>query len=92
MSLSQIETTANGPVSRQDDVGRRPIERLIAQLQEIAAILEGEVRDQLERSPTVDPKHPNYPLLAQSLGSRLSNLRSTIATLEAVRLREPKAA
>ena len=92
MLLSEIETTANGTVSREDDLGRRSIERLIAQLRETAETLESEVRDQLERSPTLDPTDPSYPLLARSMGTRLGNLRSTLATLEAARQRKPRAA
>jgi hypothetical protein len=92
MLLSEIETTANEPVSQKDDVGRRSIERLIAQLRETAETLEGEVRHQLEQSPTTDPTDPKYPLLARCLGTRLGNLRSTLATLEAARGRMPRAA
>jgi hypothetical protein len=73
-------------------VGRPSIERLIAQLQETAEALEGEVRRQLECSPSVDPADPGYPLLARSMGRRLVNLRSTLATLEAARQRNPRAA
>jgi hypothetical protein len=92
MLLSETETTANGTVSFEGDVGHRPIERLIAQLREIAETLEGEVRHQLEQSPTTDPADPKYPLLARSLGTRLGNLRSTLATLEVARQRRPRAA
>ena len=92
MHLSETKTTANETVSRRDDFGRPSIERLIAQLQETAEILEGEVRGELERSPTMDPADPSYPLLARSMGLRLSNLRSTLATLLAMRSGEPKAA
>jgi hypothetical protein len=74
MRLSRIETKS---------ATRPSVEQLVANMRRTAEFLEESLQAELERSPTKDPAAFNYSVLARSFGTRLANLRSTIAAIEA---------
>lgn len=78
---SQVETPRKRTVLYR---GVRPsAENLIAELQATAATLERALQAELQVSPSKDPKAATYSMLARSLVTRLDNVRSTLAALEA---------
>jgi hypothetical protein len=83
MRPSQIETKF---------VTRPSVEQLVADMRRTAELLEQSLQAELERAPTKDPAAFNYPMLARSLGTRLANIRSTIAAIEAARPQARRAA
>lgn len=73
MRVSQVETI------------RPSVEQLIQDLRRMAVLLEVDLQDELDRSPIKDPALFDYPLLARDLDKRLSNIKATIAVLEAAK-------
>jgi hypothetical protein len=83
MRLSQAETSSvKGP----------SVEQLVADLRQMAELLEASLHAVLERSPTKDPSALDYPMLARDFGKRLANINNTIAVLETASLRQNEAA
>jgi hypothetical protein len=71
---------------------RLRIATLIADLTRTAAILTADIKHEEERAGAGDLADPAYPVLARSLRMRMENIGATIAALEAVIPRTPKAA
>jgi hypothetical protein len=73
-------------------INRLRIATLIADLTRTAAILTADIEHEEERAGVRDLADPAYPVLARSLRMRRENIGATIASLEAVIHRTPKAA
>lgn len=57
---------------------------MMSQLAEAARSLEALITEELDRSPVKDRQNHAYPLSARSMEDRLTNIRSTIASLQRV--------
>ena len=73
-------------------VNRLRIATLIADLTRTAAILTADIEHEETRAGVRDQADPAYPVWARSLRTRRENIGATIASLEAVVHRAPKAA
>ena len=71
-----------------DEAGFAPLRRtaasMMSQLAEAARTLEELITEELDRSPVKDRQDHAYPLSARSMEDRLTNIRSTIASLQRV--------
>jgi hypothetical protein len=65
---------------------------LIADLDRIIQILNGDIAAEEEQAGIFDLFHPEYPMLARALAARRDNLTDTIAALERrlATIKEPK--
>jgi hypothetical protein len=78
-----VETFSNSPPQ---------IATLIGDLSRSVETLTADIEYEEERAGVRDLEDPAYPVLARSLRTRRENIRVTIAMLEALLQRTPKAA
>ena len=73
-------------------VNRLQIATLASDLSRLVTLLTADIEHEETRAGVHDLEDPAYPVLARVLRARRENIRATIATLEAVVHRAPKAA
>jgi len=88
MANSYLPDTPRGTAA----IKKLQIATLIGDLSRKADILTADIEHEEARAGVRDLSHPAYPVLARSLRTRRENIRTTIASLEALVQGVPKAA
>ena len=60
---------------------RQRTEAVLADLKKAATLLDYSIENELQDSPTRDPRHFAFPMTARALITRRDNLRATIAAI-----------
>ena len=70
------------PTSRFDATASLHLRALISDLNWRGRMLEADIKEEEHKAGNADPGSATYPMLAQTLRTRLDNLRVSIAMLE----------